>query len=240
MKKDAVGWAGHDQLDPRGPSGHAYGIQVSARLTSYYRSKHRTDTVDVTPQDVMDCLVRAGVKNWVLMGLHGYVGYLPMPRATQDVDVMVPYNQKTKAAKAIADRWPTLEKVELAQVVRFMDPGDTDLEGRPKPVVDLMLAGSKFQQVILEQHVVIDPETNNRIPTVEAAVVAKYAALISPFRDWDKKQQDAVDLRRLIKTNQTSIDREKMTTLATEVWEQGGQEITAYFDLALRDQPFPA
>lgn len=64
-------------------SGHAYGIGVSTRLTSYYRQTHRKQAVDVTRSEVIDCLVEAGVKNWVLMGLHGYVGYLPMPRATQ-------------------------------------------------------------------------------------------------------------------------------------------------------------
>ena len=237
--KDTAGWAGHDELDPRGPSGHAYGIRVSARLTSDYRSTHRTSAVDITPQDVIDCLVRAGIKSWVLMGLHGYVGYLPTPRATQDVAVMVSHNEKTKATNAIAERWPMLEKVELAQVVRFLDRGDKDPQGRARPVVDLMFPASRFQQIILEQHVIIDPETKNRIPTVEAAIVAKYAALISPYRDWDKKQQDAVDLRRLIKTNQPDIDRQKLCALSNEVWEQGGQEILIFFDLALQDQPFP-
>ncbi len=49
--------------------------------------------MDIAPQDVIDVLVAAGVKNWVLMGLHGYVGYLPSPRATQDVDVLVPHEE---------------------------------------------------------------------------------------------------------------------------------------------------
>ena len=61
--------------------------------------------MDITPQDVAQCLVTAGVKNWVLMGLHGYVGYMPQPRATQDVDVMVPYSQKKRAVKAILNQW---------------------------------------------------------------------------------------------------------------------------------------
>ena len=192
------GWVGHDQMDPKTPSGHAYGIAVSTRLTSDYRQTHRRQAVDVRPQEVMDCLRDAGVKNWVLMGLHGYVGYLPMPRATQDVDVLVPYGQKAKAVKAISERWPTLEKRELSQVVRFLDPGDVDPDGQAKPVVDLMLPWSPFQETILKRHVVVDEQTGNRIPTIEAAIVAKYAAIVSPHREWSKKQQDAVDLQRLI------------------------------------------
>jgi len=58
---------------------------------------------------LIDVLNAASVKNWVLMGLHGYVGYMPEPRATQDVDVMVPYSQQQRAQKAISEKWPSLE-----------------------------------------------------------------------------------------------------------------------------------
>ena len=174
------------------------------------------------------------------MGLHGYVGYLPMPRATQDVDIMVPYSQKESAAKAIAERWPMLQKLELSQVVRFLDPGDPDSEGKPKPVVDLMLPWSKFQETILKEHVIVDEKTGHRIPTVEAAIVSKYAAIISPTRTWDKKQQDAVDLRRVIKANLNKIDRNKLVSLAGEVWERGGEDILTFLDLAVADKPFPS
>jgi hypothetical protein len=69
MAKAGIGWAGHDALDPTGPSGHAYGIAVSTRLTSYYRTTHRKEAMDVTPRQVMDCLRDAGIKDWILMGL---------------------------------------------------------------------------------------------------------------------------------------------------------------------------
>ena len=232
------GWAGHDDLDPKGPSGHAYGLRVSTRLTSDYRRTHRKQAMDITPQEVIDCLVEAGVKNWVLMGLHGYVGYLPMPRATQDVDVMVPYSEKNRAAKAIANRWPTLEKRELSQVVRFMDPGDLDANGKPKPVVDIMLPWSPFQVQILRRHFIVDQETGNRLPAIEAAIVSKYAAVVSPHRDFDKKEQDAVDLRRLIKNNHANINLQVLKDLAGQVWEGGAEEIERFVDLALNDKPF--
>ena len=238
--RQGEGYAGMDDSDPKSPSGHASGIHTSTRLTSYYRQTHRKQAVDVTPQQVMDCLNNAGIKNWILMGLHGYVGYLPMPRATQDVDIMVPYSQKESAAKAIAERWPMLQKLELSQVVRFLDPGDPDSEGKPKPVVDLMLPWSKFQETILKEHVIVDEKTGHRIPTVEAAIVSKYAAIISPTRTWDKKQQDAVDLRRVIKANLNKIDRNKLVSLAGEVWERGGEDILTFLDLAVADKPFPS
>ncbi len=233
------GFAGVDATDPKCAAGHANGIHTSTRLTTYYRQTHRKQAMDVTPQQVIDCLVAADIKNWVLMGLHGYVGYLPMPRATQDVDVMVPYSQKAGAAKAIATRWPTLECRELSQVVRFFDPGDLDADGKPKPVIDIMLPWSQFQKTILLDHVIIDAATGHRIPTVEAAIVSKYAALVSPHRDWDKKEQDAVDLRRIIKANTNELDRERLSELASQVWENGHSDILQFCELALADKPFP-
>ena len=89
-------WDSHDEYSPQCPSGHARGIEVSTRLTSLFRSQVRKHCMDITPQQVIDVIVAAGVTNWVLMGLHGYVGYLPEPPATQDVDVMVPKRQRKK------------------------------------------------------------------------------------------------------------------------------------------------
>ena len=241
--RDAVllnedGFAGVDETNPKSPSGHAYGIRTSTRLTSDYRRTHRKDSVDVTPQQVMDCISDAGVSNWVLMGLHGYVGYMPMPRATQDVDIMVPYSQKQKACKAIAARWPMLVMRELSQVVRFLDPNDLDEDGQPKPVIDVMLPWSEFQKTILLDHVLVDAKSGNRIPTVEAAIVSKYAALVSPFRHVDKRDYDSGDIRRIMKANANKIDREVLSGLASQVWEGGGEEIKKYLELALEDKPF--
>lgn len=234
-----TGFVGVDATDPKAPAGHASGIRTSTRLTSDYRQTHRKQAVDVTPQQVIDCLVAAGVKNWVLMGLHGYVGYLPMPRATQDVDVMIPYSQKAQASKAIAASWPTLQRRELSQVVRFADPADPDADGKPKPVIDLMLPWSEFQKTILLDHVLQDPSTGHHIPTLEAALVSKYAALVSPYRDWEKKEYDAGDFRRMVKANVASIDQPGLSALAGQVWEGGSDDILKFVDLAQADKAFP-
>ncbi len=228
-----------DAGDPTGPCGHAYGLKVSMRLTTDYRSTWRNQSMDVKPSEVMECLREAGVRDWCLMGLHGYVGYLPMPRATQDVDVMVPHNQKKKAVKAISGRWPQLERKEFPPVVRFYDPGERDGDGNMVPVIDLMLPWSPFQETILKDHVVIDPGTLNRHPTLEAAIVSKYAALVSPHRVFDKKQQDATDLGRLIRNTHPDYDVAAIQALAGQVWEGGSPEIVDFIDCALNEKPFP-
>jgi hypothetical protein len=228
-----------DSLDPKLPAGHAYAIRKSSWLTSEFRRQHRKGAMDITPQDVVDVLNASGVKNWVLMGLHGYVGYMPEPRATQDVDVMVPYSERKRATKAIAARWPALVMRELSQVTRFMDPADLDAAGRPKPVLDVMLPWSPFQELILKEYVEIEAETQHRLPTLEAALVSKYAAIISPHRDRDKREQDAVDFRKLVRANRDRLRNEDLRRMAELVWEGGGDEIGRFVEIAISDEAFP-
>lgn len=239
MRIATAGFEGLDAMEPTKPSGHAYGLHKSAMLTTDYRKRLRRGIVDVTPQEVIECMIQAGVKNWVLMGLHGYVGYLPMPRATQDVDVMVPYSQRKRAADAVGARWPMLTRVELPQVIRFMDSTDLDHEGHSKPVVDVMCPWSPFQETILKEHVLIDESTGSRYPTVEAALASKYAALVSPHRDRDKKEYDAGDFRKIARANQENIDRQRLSALASQIWERGGIEILEFIDLTLQNKPLP-
>jgi hypothetical protein len=195
--------------------------------------------MDVQPQQVIDCLINAGVKNWCLMGLHGYVGYLPQPRATQDVDVMVPDNQKKKAVQAIAERWPGLQKQEYDVVIRFIDPGEIDIHGKPVPVIDVMLPFSTFHGTILNNHVLVEESTGSRLPTLEAAIVCKYAAMVSPNHKPEKKDYDAGDLRRLITSNHPNYQLDQITELADEVWQGAAEDIKEFIDCALNEKPFP-
>jgi hypothetical protein len=194
--------------------------------------------MNITPQEVIDVLHAAGVKNWVLMGLHGYVGYMPEPRATQDVDIMVPASGRQRAQKAIAEKWPELEVQALSQVIRFKDPADLDSAGNPKPVIGLMIPWSPFQEMILKEYVVIDEETGHRLPTIEAALISKYAAMLSPNRVRDRKEQDAVDFRRLARANHERLDTATLRRLAALVWENGAEEIGRFIEIALSDEAF--
>ena len=151
---------------------------------------------------------------------------------------MVPISQKGKATKAIHAAWPDLVVTKYPQMIRFSDSGDLDSNGSPKPVIDIMLPLSPFQLTILAEHVLVDKSTGDRIPTIEAAVVSKYAATISPNRQFDKREQDAVDLRRLIKTNHATINQTILQELAAQVWEGCRNDILEFFRRALNDQPF--
>lgn len=232
-------WEGVDDLRPNCPAGHAQAIATSTRLTRQFKRTHRKKAMDIAPQDVVDVLVAAGVKKWVLMGLHGYAGYLPEPRATQDVDIMVPQSQRQRAVKAIREAWPKLIVKQFSEVVRFLDPSDPYPDGSLKPVIDLMMPWGPFQQTILNEFVIVDRKTKHRIPRLEAALVAKYAPIISLHRSRDKKEYDAGDFRNMVRANYERIDRDALRRLADEVWEGGGKEILQFVEIAMSDEPFP-
>jgi hypothetical protein len=234
-------WKGVDDTDPKCPAGHARGMRISVTLTSDYRQTHRQGAMDIKPQDVIDVLTAAGVKKWVLMGLHGYVGYLPQPRATQDVDVLISPSDRKRAVKAVREAWPTLVVQELEPVVRFKDPHDCFADGQPKPVIDLMLTWSRLNEAILreKENVVVDPETQHFIPTVEAALASKYAAMVSDFRDREKKDYDAADFRRIARANFDRVNREQLRRLGDLIWDGGGEELERFLDIAPQDEQFP-
>jgi len=234
-------WKGADASDPRCPAGHALGMRISVSITSNYRETHKKEAMDIKPQEVIDVLVAAGIKKWVLMGLHGYVGYLAQPRATQDVDVLIRQSDRKRAVKAIREAWPMLTVEELEPVVRFKDPADCSNDGQPKPVIDIMLGWDRLNEAIVkgEEYVVLDEETQHFIPTVEAALAAKYAALISDFRDLEKKAYDAGDFRRIARANYDRVRREPLRQLGDLVWEGGGAELEEFLEIAKRDEPFP-
>ena len=237
---EQAGWPKDlDKYDPTLPAGHAYGIRTSTRLTSYTKRHQRKAAMDITPQQVIDVFNAAGIKDWVLMGLQGYVGYMPQPRATQDVDIMVPYSRRARAAKAISTQWPELIVRESSQVTRFLDPLDLDQDGQPKPTIDLMQPWSPFQELILKEYVVVDKETQHRLPTLEAALVSKYAAMVSPHRDRDRREYDAADFRRMVRANRDRIRHDDLQRLAALVWERGGDEIGQFIETAISDRPFP-
>jgi hypothetical protein len=85
----------------------------------------------------------------------------------------------------------------------------------------------------------VDEQTQHRIPTLEAALVPKYAAIVSPFRERDRKEYDAGDFRRLVRANADRIQKDDLRRLAALVWEGGADEIERFVQIAVSDEPFP-
>lgn len=191
------------------------------------------------PRQVITVLRDAGIESWVLMGLYGYVGYLASPRATQDVDILVAESELETTIAAIQSRWPKLIVDRTPIVIRFRDPGEIAIDGEVKQVIDLMRPTDDCYQAILNKYHTIDPATGDRIPTLEAACASKFAALVSPFRQFVRKQQDAADLRSIFLPSASVIDRAELRHLGELIYPGGGTELLEFFELAIEDKPFP-
>ena len=229
----------HDEGLPTKPVGHQDGIRTSTRILRSYRNSHRRGSQFVEPGEVIEVLRDAGIEDFMLMGLYGYVGYMPQPRATQDVDILISSASVETGIRAISKRWPQLQVQRTEVVIRFRDPGEVSIDGEMKQVIDLMLPSDACYQAILKSHRRIDAATGHPIPTIEAACVSKFSAMISPFRLFVRKQQDAIDLRNLLKTNVGQINEDKLRDIAELTYPGGGDEILDYLRLALDDKPFP-
>jgi hypothetical protein len=221
------------------PVGHLQGLQVSTQLTHDFRHSWRLNSMNITPQQVIEVIVAGGVQKWVLMGLHGCVGYLSQPRATQDVDIMVDRQERDLAVSAILQRWPQLEMRDSSIVVRFVDPGEAHAGQMPQGVIDIMLPNDECQLCILNECVHIEPRSGHRLPTREAALAAKYSALISPYRDWVRKSYDAGDLRSIILAAPQLINRGEAYRLGELIFPGGGNELLEFIKLAIDQKPFP-
>jgi hypothetical protein len=229
----------HDNGLPTKAVGHASGLATSTAISRSYRNDHRPGSQFVEPQQVIEVLRAARINKWVLMGLYGYVGYLASPRATQDVDILIATEECEPAIEGIRRRWPKLIVDREAVVIRFRDPGEVAIDGETKQVIDLMLPSNECYSAILEKYHCIDPSSGYPIPLLEAAMASKYAALVSPYRQWIRKQQDAVDLRTIIMPNPNRINRELAVEIADLVFQGGGAELLEFIDLAINNQPFP-
>ncbi len=219
--------------------GHAIGIATSTSIVRSYRKDHRRASQNVEPQQVINVLNDAGIRRWVLMGLYGYVGYLAQPRATQNVDLLVSEDELESVIAAIEARWPQLQIERMPIVVRFRDPGEIAITGEMKQVIDIMLPSNECYATILAQYHRIDESTGHRVPIVEAACASKYAALVSPYREWEKKSYDAGDLRSMMLPNKDIIDKVILERLGDLVYPGGGAELLEFLDLAINKKPFP-
>ena len=70
-------------------------------------------------------------------------------------------------------------------------------------------------------------------------MASKYSALVSPYRQWVRKQQDAVDLRSIILPNPDRIDRDLVVEIAELIFPGAGAELLELIDLAINNKPFP-
>jgi hypothetical protein len=195
---------------------HKEALETSSYLTTLYRRMYRPMAAKITPRMVIKILQQAGVK-CLLMGAHGIGGWKDKARSTDDIDLLVPQKQHGKAVKAIQEAYPDLAVADLPVVTRFSDK-ETGKEviDLMKPVQDLFKVAFKYSIPVGKTH---------RVPDLEMALVAKFAAMVSPYRRPLKKHQDAADFMDMVEHNLNEIDFKKLQRLADKVYKGGAKEI---------------
>lgn len=81
-------------------------MAISTRIPSDFALTHRKQSTATTPQQVLDVFRESEIKDSVLMGPHGYVGYQPEPRAAQVVEILIGNSFARHAAKNLRPSLP--------------------------------------------------------------------------------------------------------------------------------------
>jgi hypothetical protein len=207
---------------------HRNALKTSSFLTLTYRRMYQRGAAMVTPEAVIRSLNRAGVR-FVLMGTHGIGGWRDQPRATQDVDVLVAKKDVRKAVRALHASYPALTLRDLPVVARFLDPATN------QPVIDVMKPNQDVYRIVFRHTIWVG--SSHRIPSLEMALVSKFAAMTSPHRSVDKKLIDAGDFANMARHNRESLDRHKLARLADKVYPDGSVEVLQILEDVLAGRP---
>ena len=191
---------------------HERNINKSALLSSY-------QVPNLIPLlDIVRVLNEARIR-FVLVGAYGLSGWRQKPRATEDVDVVVAARQLKKAVKALLEAFPHLEAVDLPGVTRLRKHGTEDV------VIDVMKPLQQpYREVFKYTEVVTTEGQTYRVPSLEMALVMKFAAMTSPYRAESAKHQDAHDFILMVENN-PGYDREELAELGSLIYPDGGKDV---------------
>ena len=192
---------------------HDKNVRKSALLSEYQVDKL------IPLMDVIRVLNSAKIR-FVLAGAYGTAGWRKKARATEDVDVIVAARQIKKAVKALCEAFPELEPVDLPVVVRLRYRGTNDV------AIDVM---KPVQQPILEgfkhTHTVHSEGETYRVPSLEMALVMKFAAMISLHRADGDKHLDAHDFIYMVQQNPDDLNEGKLAALGRLLYADGGKDV---------------
>jgi hypothetical protein len=191
---------------------HARSLNTATAIYGYFVERF------ITPREVIQVLNEAHVP-FVLVGAYGLSGWTQKPRATEDVEVLVAARSHKKAIRALLAAFPQLEEYDLPVVTRLRDRDTKQV------AIEVMKPNQPpHREVFKHTHAVSDGGQTYRIPSLEMALVMKFAPMISSSRDDVAKYQDAHDFGRMVQAN-PKIDLDKLAELGDLVHPGGGQEV---------------
>lgn len=130
----------------------------------------------------------------------------------------------SRAVKAIQAKFPELTVQDLVYNVRFNSSRSEGRVGTER--IDVVRDNVPIFNRVLERYSVSVPARGQaiRLPTVEAVVALKFAAVISPNRGADSRPQDRTDLLNIV-TQHRSLSLAVLSELGDLVYPGGGQEL---------------
>jgi len=181
--------------------------------------------------DVIRTLNESKVR-FVLVGAYGLAHWRKESRATEDVDVVVAARQLKKALAALTEAFPILEAVDLPMVVRLRERGTEYVR------VDVMKPVQQpYCEAFKHTHTLVLDGEKCKIPSLEMAIVMKFAAMTSVYRAVEDKYRDAHDFIRMVKNN--DVDEEKLTHLGSLLYAAGGKDVLDMIHRAKAGQTLP-
>jgi hypothetical protein len=191
---------------------HRWSLEKSSALSNYFIANY------VKPLEIIAALNRAGVR-FLLIGSHGLGGWLQEPRASQDVDILAMARDLRKSVRILLAEFARLEAEDGDGMtrLRYRETG--------KAAIDVMKPNREFFRAAFRHtHTVRFGGQSYRIPSLEMALVLKFAPMVS--RPWSDAQKylDAHDFMCIALAN-PGINTDKLAELGELVYPGGGAEI---------------
>ena len=196
---------------------HEQRMRRSAEIARF-QMELQLDKRFLSPLDVIRVLNREKI-SFVLVGAYGLSGWMTQARATEEVDVVVALKHVKKATRLLLEEFPFLEADDQEVVVCLRDKVSTDV------LIDLMKPTQPHLRAIFKHTEKVELKKQTyRIPTIEMALVLKFAPMISLARIDRKKFIDAHDFMDMVQRN-SELDEELLQTLGDLVYNGGGKAI---------------
>jgi hypothetical protein len=145
--------------------------------------------------------------------------------------VIVSNAHVTKAVKAIQARFPDLTVQDLVYNVRFNSQRSEGRVGTER--IDVVRDNVPLFKRVLERYsmTIAWRGASIRLPTTEATVALKFAAVISPNRGNDSRPQDRADLMAIVSQHR-DLKVDVLGELGDLVYPGGGQELRDFCSAA--------
>lgn len=192
-------------------SPHEKALWKSAQIARFQMEKI------ISPQEVIRVLNRGKV-SFVLVGAYGLAGWM-RARATEDVDVVVALRQVKKAVQLLLAAFPDLDQEDLEVVVRLRSKTSGNV------LIDVMKPVQQPYREIFKNTVkTVSEGVEDRVPSLEMALVCKFAPMVCLMRADERKHQDAHDFIVMVKQN-ADLDLKKLEELGDLVYGGDGQKV---------------